>query len=509
MREAFGVLEPAPLVTAFGLRAAALAPNLPRAGVIVADPSGAVDAMREAVRRRRAGSRFAIAPIVEDLRTLQAREFAHLIARQFEGDGLRRALDALAAGSLEVDGQDQARVQLDDPRALRTLDDALRLADRTLVNSAAEYEVIRQVLPHAPPFVRCAPAGVDRLVPQFASSPQADAVVVWAPHLSPAHVARYDVALRAFPGPVIIVAHEPGNDVANIRYLPIGEAGSALSRARVIVDAATEKPATALAFAQPGCSAAIAVAATSGANEYLRGAFVYAPWDWNSLQRAVVAAFAAAPTGRAVSGAEHEEVELGPPAPADGPLVSVIAAAPIAAQTYRTIEVHAAADADAARGDYVVAIGAGTLVFPDHLALLAAALQRSGAMLASADVVAAYPGAGTAGGIAGYRVFSSNHAERASAREALLAGPLCAMYDRRAAGAGELAAAVHDPAARAALWSRVRTSAPAVHVAAVTSVHLLHPDRGASAAAVTSGGALVSARWPEPALRVIPPDPLP
>ncbi|HZO94455.1 MAG TPA: glycosyltransferase family 2 protein [Candidatus Baltobacteraceae bacterium] len=419
----------------FGIRAAAWAARFADPEAVVAlDPTAAGAGLREVLLRRARGSRVAVAPLLEDEATIDARGFAAEIVRQVaDMDGRRALLDKVAAGTMMVNGRPQGETHFFERFSRELLGFPVRFAETLLVRSWHDARVLLAGDPgNGATIVRRAP--LDPLVPDVRPDADADALVVWAPALSAAELGIVLVGLHAVRVPQIVVC--AGGTVSNVgaRFVDAREAEAALRRARAVIDAGPADPGTTRALARLGIPVA---APRGGADEWLDGLALFDPRSRTSIELAArIALGAGAPR-------EREDVPAGDPAalPAPaalrerGPLVTVIVptydrrdilALTLASwerQIYRDLEIVVVNDAgpdvtdlvarfprarlvtretnggpaascntgiDAARGDAFIFCGDDDLAFPDHVARLVDALERSGAAIAHARGMLAY-----------------------------------------------------------------------------------------------------------------------
>jgi len=316
-----------------------------------------------------------------------------------------------------------------DPAALDTLAIVCRLACAVVVRSRAEAARIRAFCSGSCPLIVRLPA---HSVPDFTPHDAARSIVVWAPHLERARLAVILAALEEIAIPRLVVCADP-IDGAAIAYAGLERAAEILPSARLIVDAQAAGPEDAIAFAARGV--ALAVASTSGAAEFVDHAASYDPWDRRSIVGAVLAGIvqpAATLSGqewrpqalvRAVRILEREPPVSIVVRTKDRPtllrralasalaqcwsnldvvvvndggcdVASVVAqyegARLIQHETTRGMEAAANAGLRMARGTYVGLLDDDDALFPNHVATLATALERSRAAIAHSDVLTLY-----------------------------------------------------------------------------------------------------------------------
>ena len=155
---------------------------------------------------------------------------------------------------------------------------------RLQLGSFREVEYVQRSLGFVLPDVAVGAPPDARVPAQVDPAPLRDAIVVWAPDAPLDALTVILMGLHYEKRPVLVVcAH--ANLTANITVVPPAEAAAALARAHVIVDADAQSPAAAIALARFGIP--LAVASTSGADEYLDRIGVYDPWDHLSVSAAV------------------------------------------------------------------------------------------------------------------------------------------------------------------------------------------------------------------------------
>ncbi len=293
---------------------------------------------------------------------------------------------------------------------------------------------------------------------------------------------------------------------------------AALQSASVVVDTNVFGPETAIALA--AWRLPVVTAYASGAHEILEFARTYDPADHCAVLRAVYAAMAL-PPARIRSAASHTAVTMPAYPPIDGPLVTTIVLThnrrdllPIAlesvnAQTYKNMQTIVVNDAGErvddivarfertqlvhldsnlgsagalnagfahARGEYFTILADDDLYFPDHIARLVDALERSGKDVAHADTISCFVhhhnGTYTTYGLAAMMT-------RAMDRTEILVDnriPVMAALVRRSIVGGQ----VLDPALPMArdyeLWLRLGLTRDFVHVERVTSAYMMCDD---------------------------------
>ena len=360
-----------------------------------------------------------------------ARVFANWRTR---GDA-EQFFDALAGGALEIDAVPQAKREEVDWRARIVAGDLVRLADGLLVRSFTERARLEALLARLPErvVVGAAPSAA---VPNVAARPGAGSLVVWAAGESRERALFLALALEDAPLPVVVVCDAPPHaPMLRARFVGVAQADSALADARAIVDASLDDPAAALALARAG--APLAVTTTSGAADWLDGVLTYPPFIRRGVAlRSVQLLAALAPSaGRFVSVAPAADFGVELDVPVQGPSVTVIvptfdrrdllarALDSVQRQLYRDVATVVVNDAGGPVADVVarypgvtliehernrglaaarntaLAASSGTYVaflddddayFPEHVAWLVAAMERSGAALAYTSTISEF-----------------------------------------------------------------------------------------------------------------------
>ena len=569
----------------FGLQAAVYAAQIPRdAPVLIADPDGALDALVEAVRRRRAGQDFAVWPLVRDRRSAQALDIAANLAQRFpDYDAQRQAFAALADGSLTIDGKAQFSVTFVDPRRLETLYDLVRLGQRTIAGSWTEAARLRTLFPEMPEPLIVVPRLPEALVPA-ARAGNGKAVVVWAPRLAPRETAIHAFALRELRMPVTIVAHDAAPSRHNATYVGPNDAAGALADACAIVDASLGKASTAIALA--GLGAPLCVSSVSGAREYLDGVRVYDPWNAASIFAAVSASLGDPPAVLRIDTRSAPFPQIASHDPVQGPLVSIVvrtrdradflkrALESIAVQRYRDVEAIVVNDGGvdvralvehyrfarlitleqrsgrtaaanrglhAALGTYAGLLDDDDIMFPDHVGALAGALERSGASAAACGAISAFARRSAEGYVVeGYRVTLAGHVDRIDLHTDDRLPPMGVMFRRAILPAiGDFNESLTF-AEDWEMWLRISSRFDVVHVPRITAMYTVRQgdanamsvpglayaqtlramqaryplaerperERVRQSMIETYSSGAISAQWPQPALTLVPPQPL-
>jgi GT2 family glycosyltransferase len=395
--------------------------------VIACRPALANAALTAAVARRRRGEHFVATIVWEDERVRAMRAKSRTFCASYQDWDEVRLLLNDAALHLDPRG-----AQPLDERDRDSLHEFIRLADVLVVRSIAERQRIEAALG---PIPRETDVVVNDVPLPPVEPAAATDVVVFAPNARGDDLGIFVTALADLPLPVTIVAQTPARLPSTVRFVGPNDAGAALARARVIVDASSGDPGIARSLARFGRP--LVVASSDGAGEVLRNVATYEPWSRPSLLAAVAGALGAdAPALR-----EAQPPEA--PAVRDAidrtgvrtPLVSVIvttynrpvalgdALASIARQTYPSIEIIVVNDAGsdvrpvvaahrnallidqpvnrgpaaarnaglrAATGEYAMFFDDDDEMFPDHVGALAGAIERSGLDVAYGQMINAF-----------------------------------------------------------------------------------------------------------------------
>lgn len=440
----------------FGVRASAWAARLHLIDpILVCEPGNAQAAWMEGVRLRRAGKRFLASVYLEDPRAtaLRART-ADAGPRVRSVDELRLEIDDFALHQIEAAAA--AVIPAEEKAALHEF---LRLGHAVLVRSWAEAERLRALLGGLPREAHVCVAAEPGVPP--ARLAERSGIVVWGANERPLELAPFLTALQDLAMPVTIVAAAAPGAVDRVRFVLPADAEEVLAGARVIIDATDNDPAVAIALARHGRP--LAVAATGGASEFLSGVAQYDAWNRRSILAAAQDLLNGSPPRRRAAALALPEPGL-PRSPqraaAQTPLVSIVMAtynrpalldatlAAIERQTYPAIEVVVVNDAgidvgpviaahrvarvvDAAenlgpagarnlglreaRGEYITFFDDDDEMFPDHIASLVDALERSGLDVAYGQMVNALVTDDGHGGtaIGGFRAYEAtfDHAD--------------------------------------------------------------------------------------------------
>lgn len=418
---------------AYGALARRVAGSIAREqSVVVFDHTGASEALRDCMTRKFNGEPFVCRAILPRESSIRADLIAPtVIATYATADERRLAFAQTFAGVLQVNGQLLRDIPIYASPHVRLMQAALRLADGIIVSSESERRRIAELLNAEPP---ARIVGIDDpivpIAPGLRTTKQ-DAVVIWAPDLTGEAASAFAVALTELRIPLLVVSNTPTPD-GLAQWLPLDRASEALARAKAIVDTSAY-----------GCDAIrrlgtwqvpIVADVESGAQEVFDGLRTFDRQRFESIFEALIAAIGAPPPRlRQASSARAIEIPESNLL-LDGPRVSVIlptldrpdmiqeAIESIGRQSYRNVEpivvidggpslshleplfpnvrfIHMAENNPvvstntafaAATGEYIAILNDDDLFFPDHIAALVSALERSGASVAHGDVMTAY-----------------------------------------------------------------------------------------------------------------------
>jgi GT2 family glycosyltransferase len=382
--------------------------------ILACEPASANDALLEAITLRRAGLHFWISVHVEDARARRVRERAALLCRTYATwDEVRLVLDG------EREAVAELRTTFGEAERSALLE-AIRLADGLIVRSWAEH---RRLIEAVGRFARDVEIVVndDRTIVATHGLARTD-IVVYAPRYRADELAPFVTALGDLEVPVTIVARDLPTIPTRLRFDPPEGAADALGRARAIIDANGNDPGVTLALARLGRP--LGVASDSGGLEVLRRAGTYDLWSRRTILATAVNALSADAATIAAGRCEvMPQPRARPAVNAGSPLVSVIvptynrerflaqSLATIERQTYPNLEIIVVNDGGSdvreivaasprarlidesenrgpaaarnrglaeAQGDLIIFFDDDDEMFPDHVAVLADALERSG-----------------------------------------------------------------------------------------------------------------------------------
>lgn len=397
---------------AFGSRAARWSSRLDvSVPVLSCEPIYAIAALASGLELRRLGRPFYLSLLLEDSRRVALRNaVGDHASRARTIDELRIALE-----------QPIGLIPLIPPDQLGPLETLMRLAHGIIVRSWAELERLRFAFGTLPREVEVVVAPETIFVPDD-DEPRTDAVV-WGPFERAETLAPFVVALQDVQLPVTVVAADGPPAIDAVRFVRPSAGIAALRRARVIVDATGNDPAVAVALAALGRP--LCVASDSGATELVAGALGYTYWNRRSILAAVSDALAAA-APRLRAAIPNQAMLSLPPEPTrtgleklvsiviptrDRPALLEATLNTIDRQSYPAVEVVIVNDGGrdisaiaaahkrtralvtpvrlgpggarnlglrAVRGEYVMLFDDDDEMFPDHIASLVAAIERTG-----------------------------------------------------------------------------------------------------------------------------------
>ncbi len=485
----------------------------PTEAVICFDETAIGAALRDALRRRSDGQTFTVRAALRSPDTARFEAVTASILSAISGiDERRGAFESAATGVLTVNNAPLAAMHAYAPASVRLLQAIFRLADGVIVTSEAERQRLVAIADtDFRAFIRpLRDAAIP--APPDVSSCARDAVVVWAPFVPGDVAAAFAIALADLRFPLLIIAGSAPRDAFGAHWFGLEDAAATLARARVIVDTTGYGADSARALA--AWNASLVLDRDGGGQEHFSGVRSYDRRRFESVYEAVAAGLGGDPPR------QRSQVVIEPvsaPMRNDGPLVSIvlptfdrpdllaIALQSIRYQTYTSIETIVAIDGgpplddlaaaypevrflmlpgpnqphstnaafSAARGQYIAFLNDDDLYFPDHLALLVAALERSGGAVAHGDVITAFlrksDGAWT---LYGLESNMSRVADRSSLLVSNRIGATSALIRRSAMG--ETMMDPNIPLYRDyGLWVRLADQHDFIHVERITSCYTI------------------------------------
>lgn len=398
----------------------------------------------EVLDARRKGVALAVMPMLDDARTKFSVAAARDVCQQVSDyDHRRFYMELIHSGDLDLGGRRLGDFA-DDREALAPLADIVRLATTVVVRSFTELERIERVVWRV--VANVAYWHPPRTLPEFQRTP-GNGIVIWAPDSSGDDLAIAAFALSQYHASVTIVAAGAPPFATNAAHVHPDDPSvpSLLAAASCVLDATISDPGWTVAFAQRGIPVAAPV--TSGAREIVAGIGIYDPWSFFSIARAV-----AATLGRGAGRIRYPERQSPqiesilslsqPEAPESPPLVSIVIPSfnrprlleqtlkQLLLQTYANIEIVVVNDGGTslshlgglddrirvfdrtenvgaheainvgvreAKGEYVQPCADDDVFYPNHVALLVDALERTGSTVAHGNTVVCVQGVDGAG----------------------------------------------------------------------------------------------------------------
>ena len=425
---------------AFGPRAQAWYQLLGDAPVVLSDLEYVADALYWALQMRTRGERFYAGIVIEDPRSALAPTVSRVVFGQPRSrQDVAILLDAFSYGALTIENKPQAELEKLSYHHVNAAQDLLRLSDGLIVRSSTEFTRLRGAAEWLPRRT------VYDVRPHTIPRPQLcltrDRIVVWMPDEPAERAVMLAFALEELHYQTIVVCNATaGFEGLRAQFVGLAGAAEALGRAFVIVDGNATDPGAALALCALGLP--MAVTTTSGAGDWVDNVSAYPPSARRNTALAVQDALGLGPARPSAAGLSALQrlstgptIVLDPPPPVDGPRVSIVvrtynrkhflrrALRSVAAQTYRNIETIIVNDAgesvvdvasefpgvilvehetnrglaearnsgvDVATGTYLGFLDDDDAYFPEHVAMLVAALQRSDAVMAYANTISQY-----------------------------------------------------------------------------------------------------------------------
>jgi len=429
------------VISAFGPRAEGYAAGMDDIDAIVAEPSQMLTAYFEAVRRRTLGESFYTLLMLDENRDRTMTRLAPEVLLDSPDPDRRRAiLYGVATGKVVLNGKPGTELLAEPNLTEQTLrtgaTELLSLSPALLVRSVAEYHRVsafaRRTRPYEVILLQPVLPVVER---QAVSRP---GIVLWAPERDAMSVSLHAFALSEAHADVTVVSADGiglvGSTAVTLR-LGDPRVVSALASATCVVLCDATDPGAAVAFARRGYG--IVAPVSSGAQEFVKNAYLYDPAEPRQIHVGAMMALAQPASLRALP-------EKPPRTPARPALPVAAAQAPLAtvvvptfnrrddlgrclecisAQTYPNVRAVVVNDAgenvddvvarysfarlvnqpenggairacmtglDLVREGFVQFLADDDWLYPDHVDRLVTAMLRSGASIAHSNLLIRY-----------------------------------------------------------------------------------------------------------------------
>jgi hypothetical protein len=506
--------------------------------VIFFDAQGLAEALRDALRRKALGERFFARFVSPREHTMLVDAIApQIMGRYASYDERRVAFDEASSGALQVDGRALRDLRIYNETTLRLVRAVIRLSDGLAVTGETERRRVSETFRVNPEYrlVR----GEDGAVPipgsHGARRPMPDTILIWGPHLSGAAAAGAALPLLERHAPMTIISAGPSLVLPGVEWLSPERAAEGLRRAKLIVDLTAYGPEASLRLAQWGVP--LVADSESGAHELLTDVHLFDRRQSTPILEAVSAALTAQPPAARQAAIAPSLIEPGPPKfLTDGPLVSLViptynrpqmlrnALESVQRQWYSNIEAVVVNDGGepldkivngysrarlvtmtannpprsinegfrTAKGTYVGLLCDDDVLFPDHVAALVTALERSGETVVHADVLTAFLRGGDAEWtLYGLDSLMSRFVELGALLVNNQIGTNSVLFRRDAFPEGADTVDESVPFSRDyALWVKLASAFDFVHVERLTSIYTIR----------NQGSEQISTMWSEKTL---------
>lgn len=398
--------------------------------IIVADADGAAEAVRDAAGRKARGEAFCARIVIarSDARLIELLS-PQIVSTYTDHDHLRFAFEEATRGSMLVNGRPLREVVAYELTNLKFLRSVIALSNDWIVSSTTERRRVCALLGISVPATMKTGSDVSvPVAPQRTDSAAHQSMLVWAPHMNAAAISGLLLPVMKRHIPISIVAAEQPNSTDRLSFINAADAAEALAKCSVILDLCNFAAEPALALA--AWDKPLLVDVESGANELLESVYTYERREPASLLAALSEATnPPRPSVNIISQQLPTICNV-----SSGPLVSLVipthnrpyklreALESVERQTYANIEAVVVNDAGdpleelvaefprarlivmpensppkafnagyrAARGEFMGLLCDDDAIFPDHVALLVDALQKTGGDVAYADVLTAF-----------------------------------------------------------------------------------------------------------------------